>query len=104
MAKLSAEDDEGELLAVAAAYLACEGRKQGEIAKTLGLSTAAVQRMLSKDGKSAEYLHIEPPRFLRERITAELMDKVHELTSRAELQKRIQHSAIRNNQVREARC
>jgi predicted transcriptional regulator len=95
MQKKLTEDEEINMLA--AAFLTGERKTQDEIAELLGLKQVMVSRLLTKGGN--EYLHKET-RFLQEKISPELMDKILKRVSRSNLIARLNHTAIRNNQVR----
>jgi DNA-binding transcriptional regulator LsrR (DeoR family) len=81
-----------ELDMVTAAYLAGEGWKQTEIAKTLRTNQAAVSRLLVLARK--RYLR-EEVRFLQETVSPETMQKVMQRVSRNKLSEKLKDLAVR---------
>ncbi len=67
---------------LACAYLAGDGKRQTEIAETLGLSQATVSRLLNESRN--EYLR-EEVRFLKEKLDDETMERVLHRASRKRL-------------------
>ncbi|MGB7758701.1 MAG: hypothetical protein WBL61_02675 [Bryobacteraceae bacterium] len=88
MPRVKAEPDELDM--VTAAYLAGEGRKQTAIAETLGTNQAAVSRLLVHARK--RYLR-EEVRFLQEKVSPEMMQKVMQRVSRNALSEKLDHLA-----------
>ena len=82
---------------LAAALLAGEGKKQIEIADTLGLSQAAISRLLAEAHK--EYLQ-EELRFLSDKIPQELMGRVLQRIASKELTRDLELVAQHHGQRR----
>ena len=82
---------------LAAALLASEGRKQTEIAATLGLSQAAVSRHLAE---AREHYLREQVYFLEDNVPPEVMQRVQQRVSREQLQKGLDLLAQRHEYSR----
>jgi len=88
MPRVKSEPDELDM--VTAAYLAGENWKQTAIAVTLGISQAAVSRLIAQ----ARMLYLrEEVRFLQEKVSPETMQKVMQRVSRNELGQKLEQLA-----------